>query len=139
MEHQKWRWKITFLLRYLIFLSINELISIKVLPNHMTDLRMHPVLNLKYIHRIVTFHHSFKKTLIIVKIQRYPRKNSRWKLVWITNQNQSFTVKHQRNQILNLNWLTGLVNNDSVKTYVRIEDYLVTDWRQRTENQSVVL
>lgn len=51
--------------------SIDQLIPVKVFSYHMTDLRVHSVLDLKDTNRVVALHHSFKQALIVIEIKRY--------------------------------------------------------------------
>jgi hypothetical protein len=82
--------------------SIDELITIKVFSDDMANFRVHSVLYFKYIDWVIALHHSFKQTLIVIEVKRDSGENSGGELIWISNQDESFAIVHQRNQVLNL-------------------------------------
>lgn len=82
--------------------SIDELITVKVFSDDVTDFRVHSVLDFKDVDGVIAFHHSLKQTLVVIEIKRDSGEDSGGELIWISNQNESFAIVHQRNQVLNL-------------------------------------
>lgn len=97
-------------LQYCLFV-INQLAAIELVRRKLSNLRMHPVLDLQHVVLDTAVEESFEHGATVSRIISVLRENSCWQLLLITNEDDFLRLMLERNQVRKLDRLACFIND----------------------------